>query len=175
MMIYGAAIAVLIAGDQYIQRWTGTSTGQSGSMRDLVAGSMAAAGLGKAAKTTGKAALEGIGAVAGAAGAVGHGIKSAGGKAKGEIDKLRSSALQDESGDGSTNSADSPSQNQDNSLNAAQTGDSVPSGTDESESENTADMSDSGQNQQPVMLRLNGQKNRPEPMIMVTLIIIRIL
>ena len=158
LMIYGAAIAVLIAGDQYIQRWTGTSTGQSGSMRDLVAGSMAAAGLGKAAKTTGKAALEGIGAVAGAAGAVGHGIKSAGGKAKGEIDKLRSSALQDESGDGSTNSADSPSQNQDNSLNAAQTGGSVPSGSDASESENTADVSENGQKQQPG----NAAAERPE-------------
>lgn len=159
LMIYGAAIAVLIAGDQYIQRWTGTSTGQSGSMRDLVAGSMAAAGLGKAAKTTGKAALEGIGAVAGAAGSVGHGIKSAGGKAKGEIDKLRSSALQDESGDKSTNSADTPSQ--DNSLNAAQTGDSVPSGADGSESENTADRSDSGQNQQPG----NAAAERPEEQV----------
>lgn len=159
LMIYGAAIAVLIAGDQYIQRWTGTSTGQSGSMRDLVAGSMAGAGLASFAGKAGHKAVQGIETAAGAVGAVGHGIKSAGGKAKGGIDKLRSSALQDESGDGSTNSADSPSQ--DNSLNAAQTGDSgdpVPSGADGAESENTADVSEDGQKQQPG----NAAAERPE-------------
>ncbi|AWP47642.1 hypothetical protein CCS05_11945 (plasmid) [Levilactobacillus brevis] len=156
LMIYGAAIAVLIAGDQYIQRWTGTSTGQSGSMRDLVAGSMAGAGLASFAGKAGHKAVQGIEAAASAAGTVGHGIKSAGGKAKGGIDKLRSSALQDESSDG-TESSDG-STDQGNGLNAAQTGDSVPSGTDESESENTADMSDSGQNQQPG----NAAAERPE-------------
>jgi hypothetical protein len=156
LMIYGAAIAVLIAGDQYIQRWTGTSTGQSGSMRDLVAGSMAGAGLASFAGKAGHKAVQGIETAASAAGTVGHGIKSAGGKAKGGIDKLRSSALQDESSDG-TESSDG-STDQGNGLNAAQTGDSVPSGTDESESENTADMSDSGQNQQPG----NAAAERPE-------------
>lgn len=156
LMIYGAAIAVLIAGDQYIQRWTGTSTGQSGSMRDLVAGSMAGAGLASFAGKAGHKAVQGIETAASAAGTVGHGIKSAGGKAKGGIDKLRSSALQDESSDGTENSNGSTDQG--NGLNAAQTGDSVPSGTDESESENTADMSDSGQNQQPG----NAAAERPE-------------
>lgn len=156
LMIYGAAIAVLIAGDQYIQRWTGTSTGQSGSMRDLVAGSMAGAGLASFAGKAGHKAVQGIETAASAADTVGHGIKSAGGKAKGGIDKLRSSALQDESSDG-TESSDG-STDQGNGLNAAQTGDSVPSGTDESESENTADMSDSGQNQQPG----NAAAERPE-------------
>lgn len=156
LMIYGAAIAVLIAGDQYIQRWTGTSTGQSGSMRDLVAGSMAGAGLASFAVKAGHKAVQGIETAASAAGTVGHGIKSADGKAKGGIDKLRSSALQDESSDG-TESSDG-STDQGNGLNAAQTGDSVPSGTDESESENTADMSDSGQNQQPG----NAAAERPE-------------
>lgn len=156
LMIYGAAIAVLIAGDQYIQRWTGTSTGQSGSMRDLVAGSMAGAGLASFAGKAGHKAVQGIETAASAAGTVGHGIKSAGGKAKGGIDKLRSSALQDESSDGTESSNGSTDQG--NGLNAAQTGDSVPSGTDESESENTADMSDSGQNQQPG----NAAAERPE-------------
>lgn len=156
LMIYGAAIAVLIAGDQYIQRWTGTSTGQSGSMRDLVAGSMAGAGLASFAGKAGHKAVQGIETAASAAGTVGHGIKSAGGKAKGGIDKLRSSALQDESSDGTESSNGSTDQG--NGLNAAQTGDSVPSGTDESESENTADMSDSGQNQQSG----NAAAERPE-------------
>ena len=121
LMIYGAAIAVLIAGDEYIQRWSGTSTGQSGSMRDLAAGAMAGAGLARATKTTGKAAVGGIKGVAGMVSSAGHGIKDAGSKAKSGVEKMRSSALQDEGGD-STGSGGNAANGGDK-LNAAKTAD----------------------------------------------------